>query len=599
MRILFTSPHTLLDPASGAAHSVQTLLSRLARRGHEVLALTGSVQDGAGAPGAFSGLRVATLGDARRVSTGVLGGVEHRVLHFADSRLRAMTVREESALYQEWQAVVADWRPDAVLTFGGLVYNRLVLADARARGIRTAFYLAAPGYRERASFDDADVVFAVSAAAARENGLAGDPRVRLISSVLELDRYRVVRREPTYVVFVNPQAAKGLAVFAAVAELSERLGRPHRFLVVESRGTWAAALASLPSLRARRNVTVWPRQDDMRSVYRFAHTVIFPSLWFEAAGRVLREAGVNGIPVVAHRVGGVEETVPDGLVLLDPPTALLDDWMAAVPAAFAAAWLAELDRLHEDGAHYARQSDRIRATVEAYSLDALVSRVEDALREPLCAHAAGPNAADPAGGAGGPGAEGGALRDCAVGVGASAPGTDPASARTRILFTSSACLLDTHSEPARRTRTLLEALAARGHDVRVLCGSILSSPGAGALLDRTPVSGRWTGGAAGPHGSVRGGVFRGVRYRVVCFASSRLEDHLAKESQTLFLACLDVERTWAPQALLVGGDDLFARLLLQRARSRARAALGWPPQGDEPRDAEEIEAVLGIARPSA
>jgi len=348
MRILFTSPHALLDPASGAAHSMRTLLERLALRGHRVAALTGMVQDGLGSPAAFGPLR-ATPGEVGQAGLlqGTLAGVDHRVLRQRSTRLAALPAAQEAELHRQWRQWMRHSRPDAVLTFGGMLYSRVVLAQARAAGIRTAFYLAAPGYRDRAAFDDADLVFAVSSAVAEENGLAGDARVRLISSLIELDRYRVQAPDPQYVLFVNPQAAKGVAVFAAVAELSERLGRPHRFLVVESRGTWASAVAHFPSLKERSNVTVWPRQDDMRAVYRVARTVMFPSLWFEAAGRVVREAGASGIPVLAHRVGGVAETVPDGLRLLDPPQELLDDWMAPVPDAFARAWLDELDRMHD------------------------------------------------------------------------------------------------------------------------------------------------------------------------------------------------------------------------------------------------------------
>jgi len=553
MRILFTSPHALLDPASGAAHSMRTLLERLALRGHRVGALTGMVQDGLGAPAAFGQLR-AMAGEAGQAGLlhGTLAGVEHRVLRQRSTRLAALPAAQEAALHRQWRRWLRDARPDAVLTFGGMLYSRAVLAQARSAGIRTAFYLAAPGYRDRAAFDDADLVFAVSSAVAEENGLAGDPRVRLISSLIDLDRYRVQAPDPQYVLFVNPQAAKGVAVFAAVAELSERLGRPHRFLVVESRGTWASAVAHFPSLKERGNVTVLQRQDDMRAVYRVARTVMFPSLWFEAAGRVVREAGASGIPVIAHRVGGVAETVPEGLRLLDPPQALLDDWMAPVPDAFARAWLDELDRMHDDGAHRADHSARIRRAVQGYSLDRLVDLVERELGARPVQQRAG------------------------AGPGASV--VTPHSPLRRILCVGAPCVLDGSSSGAAALRAQLEALAARGHDVRVLCGSLLEAPEAPAaarLLERAPRSGTWLADSAHPQRIVRGGLLRGVRYRVLCFGSNRSEDLLSVEMRMLFLALLDIERGWTPQALVTIGDGLLPPLLRHRARVRGLPVAHW------------------------
>jgi len=87
---------------------------------------------------------------------GTLAGVEHRVLRQRSTRLAALPAAQEAALHRQWRRWLRDARPDAVLTFGGMLYSRAVLAQARSAGIRTAFYLAAPGYRDRAAFDDAD-----------------------------------------------------------------------------------------------------------------------------------------------------------------------------------------------------------------------------------------------------------------------------------------------------------------------------------------------------------------------------------------------------------------------------------------------------------
>lgn len=593
--------------------------------------------DGPGDPGVFGRLAVQSAGGAEAgvgvgaaagageaFVEGEVRGVLHRVLRFESTSERAVLASENERLFAAWGSLAGGWRPDAVLTFGGFLYNKLVLAEARRLGARTGFYLAAPGYRDREAFDFADRIFAVSEAIARECGVDADPRLCTISSLIDLDAYRVPVREPSHVVFVNPQPAKGLAVFGAVARLSQRLGREHRFLVVESRGTWESALAQLPWLRELRNVTVLPRQDDMRAVYRVAQALMFPSLWPEAAGRVLREAGINGIPVLAHRVGGVAETVPDGLALLEPPAPLLDDWLAPVPDAFAQAWLGELDRLHADPTYYAAQSERIRAAVQGYSLEALVARVEAGLAVPsaplstlLAAPPSAPSAASrsvpspavpsvaaasaPAGGAGGSASPEPLAASSPASSEASptaslaaspAMGSIPAT-RRRILCASLRCVLDAGSDDARRLRGLLQGLAVRGHDVRVLCGSALQPPGDVRLLLATPQSGHWREAPGLPQREIRGGALHGVVYRVLRLESDDAARARAREEQALFLALLDAERGWQPQALITGDDSLFSRLLRRRAEHSGIPVAAW--SGDRLRLAGPAPAHRGSA----
>ena len=86
---------------------------------------------------------------------------------------------------------------------------------------------------------------------------------------------------------------------------------------------------------------------DIRRFYAEARVLLAPSVWEEAAGRVVTEAQVSGIPVLASNRGGLPEAVgPGGTVIdLDAP---LDDWLAA------------LDLMWEDEEEYARLSERAR-----------------------------------------------------------------------------------------------------------------------------------------------------------------------------------------------------------------------------------------------
>ena len=88
----------------------------------------------------------------------------------------------------------------------------------------------------------------------------------------------------------------------------------------------------------------------MKTVYGRTKILLAPSKWEEAWGRVASEAHCSGIPVLGSRRGGLPEAIGEGGVVLDYD-APLDDWVAA------------LERLWSDAAHYAELS----AAALAYS----------------------------------------------------------------------------------------------------------------------------------------------------------------------------------------------------------------------------------------
>jgi glycosyltransferase involved in cell wall biosynthesis len=58
--------------------------------------------------------------------------------------------------------------------------------------------------------------------------------------------------------------------------------------------------------------------DDMRDVYRRTRVLLVPSQFLETFGRVILEAQINGIPVVASDVAGIPETVGEGGIVVSP-----------------------------------------------------------------------------------------------------------------------------------------------------------------------------------------------------------------------------------------------------------------------------------------
>jgi glycosyltransferase involved in cell wall biosynthesis len=168
------------------------------------------------------------------------------------------------------------------------------------------------------------------------------------------------------VLFVNPVAEKGVDLAFDIAALCTR----RRFRFVEG---WPLDARRWQALQGRAqplaNVTLQRSSQDMRPVYARARAVIVPSRWQEAWGRIVTEAQLNGIPVLASRIGGLPESVGDGGVLL-------------ASTAGAAAWAAEIERLFDEPGHHATMSRRARDRAAAPELTAsvLVQRLLHAAR---------------------------------------------------------------------------------------------------------------------------------------------------------------------------------------------------------------------------
>ncbi|WP_161973804.1 glycosyltransferase [Hwanghaeella grinnelliae] len=137
------------------------------------------------------------------------------------------------------------------------------------------------------------------------------------------------------VTLINPVPVKGVG-------LAFDLAARHRdltFLFVEG---WTLPPRQLAILKARAsaegNILWHPRVEDMRNVYARTRILLVPSRWKEPWGRVVSEAQISGIPVLASDHGGLPEAVGDGGVLLPPDD--IDAWSACLNKMMAdkAAW---------------------------------------------------------------------------------------------------------------------------------------------------------------------------------------------------------------------------------------------------------------------
>lgn len=389
MKVLFFSPHALADSSSGAAQSIANLLGGLARLGHTCVAVTGSVLDAkndlfakvltAEPVTTFTLPQVGLAVPVRKVS---LHGVVHLIATFKSGNTADVMSTEEVALYRLFTDAFQQLEPDVVLTYGGFISNYCAGLYAMARGRKSVLYVASDTYSQGGgNFTHANLVVTVSEAMSRLlDGVTQLPRLVLPPF---FDKAAVIapERTPEYITLLNPLPAKGLMLAGALAAECARLGRPYKFLFVEGRGTRETMRAVCPEVLALPNIGVADNTSDVKLVYARSSIILFPSLWFETAGKVILEANANGIPVLATNIGGIPEMLDGAGYLFDPPQVCREKWDTPAPADYVAKWLAVIDRLHNDPKEMADAVARARAADSRYDLDRFTQKFVDFVGE--------------------------------------------------------------------------------------------------------------------------------------------------------------------------------------------------------------------------
>lgn len=392
MRILLAQNSLYYPSFGGGDKSNRLLMEALAARGHEVRVVARVSKFGMDEHTRF----LADLG-ARGMRTEVAGQAVRFILNGVD--VRTLTVNSQLRAYFTGQSSQFD--PDVIVTSTDDPAQLLFDIAARAVRARVVYLVRAtiavpfgpdsssPNQVKTTMLRYADGIVGVSEyVAGYVKQWSGLDAFHVPISLLEPQEvHQLGRFDNPYVVMVNPCAVKGISIFLALAESAPQL----EFAAVP---TWGTGAKDLAALRTHQNVSVIDPVENLDDLFRKTRVALVPSLWAEARSRVVVEAMLRGVPVIASDVGGLKEAKL-GVPYLLPVNPIrqyqsaLDENLvpvATVPEQDIGPWLAVLERLTRDRAHWEEIAAWSRAAALNYAstltVEPFESFLQDLLRKP-------------------------------------------------------------------------------------------------------------------------------------------------------------------------------------------------------------------------
>lgn len=389
-RLLVLLSQNPLDPAGGAARTIDSICRLLTPSGYEIEMLGTDASDfinEASRISAAEQLRAVGLEpeelteDTTPITRARRDGITYTLLETGGWRVGFPHPFHVPRFDHLFIKLMRRFKPDIVLTFGATTLERRRQQAARRMGAAVVLSVQQHSYYNVRAFEHADAVLSCSQFL-RQCYLdrVGVDSVAIESPLLLAD---VVAqdRDPIFVTFVNPSVEKGVYFFARIAEeLGTR--RPDiPMLVIESRGTAGTLLAAGRAggfdLKRHESLMTAPGVAMPRDIYKPSRIVLVPSVWEEPWGRVAAEALLNGIPPIVSNRGGLAEACGQGGFMLPIPADFTTATHIPPSAEQTKPWVDLIQLLCDDSDAYAKASAAALKASEAFHPDRLVARYRD------------------------------------------------------------------------------------------------------------------------------------------------------------------------------------------------------------------------------
>jgi glycosyltransferase involved in cell wall biosynthesis len=408
-RIAFASPHCLADPTSGAAIAAAQTMRFLTTLGFECAAFCGSYLD-LSEEGHLEEI-LARQNNPCEAQTVDIGGYQARMIltqqgplpvtifRSSSTRGRWLDQAEVAAFLQAYAVFLDTNRPEAILTYGADGVAEAMIKLAKNRDIPIVFGLYDFADRDPASFKLMDYVIVPSEFSRRYHWEELGVACQLLPPAMDWQRVQVPERtgaatgpgadvprssfegsgpdpgprKPPYATFVNPHPAKGLYVFARIAEVLA-LRRPDIPLLV-AEGRCRAGWQQETGIEVEQlpNLTVRPGAGDPREFYAATKLLLMPSLGNDSFGLVAAEAMLNGIPVLGSNRGALPETIGGAGFVLDIPARYTPRSYTLPTAEEVEPWVETIIRLWDDAEFYQQASEAARQHAERWRPERLAA----------------------------------------------------------------------------------------------------------------------------------------------------------------------------------------------------------------------------------
>ncbi len=336
-RILWANSFCLLDTSSGASISIREILRQLSDRNFDIEILGATIFDSANGAKIFKELLSDSENNKRDLLTLRDGNLTHKLVKTNFSNIDNMTTSETMSLYNLCCKTLDSFKPDLLFFYGGLPVERLICREARIRKIPSVAYLVNPNFFGTSWCRDIDLIITDTHATSnyykKREGFIPTPVGKFIDGSI-----KVKNQTRKYLTFVNPSWSKGAGIFALLALLLEKKRPDIKLEVVQSRGNWTEISKHISDLfdndvkSSYSNVKVTAHTSNMQKVYQRSRVIFSPSLRWESGSRVLAEATLNGIPVMASKVGGNQEILGSAGLYFELPEKCLKRPYTALPS---------------------------------------------------------------------------------------------------------------------------------------------------------------------------------------------------------------------------------------------------------------------------